>query len=399
MGAACGVGGAKYNKMPEQLIPDHLRPNVKEVAFQATHPEWSKPDFMTFAKPKDGDDGVGRFYSARSQFVGRWRLEKNTLLLSWDSEKNIDIVRAMETEKHWKNDQTNLTLNLAHPDILPMWFAPSVLNRKYELMKTCEKNFECPICFFDLPLAPACVVRDRKRRSCPHYFHLECAKRVLMRKKVMQPYCPECGARFDDCKEIPSLIDDPRGWFQTCDADLSGNLDKDEILSALGAMLPVERDKLARQIDLNWSFWDPSGDGSIDLDEFLTPDNGLREFVIRNFHDFKKPAFDVNQVPRMETHPVQWFEYWDRDGGGSLDREEFIRAMVKTFCVTIWGDPVLHRAQETRELGQMMWRMMGLHEFDCVPFEEFVKPQGLYDTILHNHVQGTYFGEDDQGGD
>ena len=54
-----------------------------------------------------------------------------------------------------KNDQTNLTLNLAHPDILPMWFAPSVLNRKYELMKTCEKNFECPICFFDLPLAPA----------------------------------------------------------------------------------------------------------------------------------------------------------------------------------------------------------------------------------------------------
>ena len=51
--------------------------------------------------PPQGDDGVGRFYSARSQFVGRWRLEKNTLLLSWDSEKNIDIVRAMETEKHW----------------------------------------------------------------------------------------------------------------------------------------------------------------------------------------------------------------------------------------------------------------------------------------------------------
>ena len=37
---------------------------------------------------------------------------------------------------------------------------------------------------------------------------------------------------------------------------------------------------------------------------------------------------------------------------------------------------MLHRAQETRELGQMMLRMMGLHEFDCVPFEDFVKPQG-----------------------
>ena len=55
--------------MPEQLIPDHLRPNVKEVAFQATHPEWSKPDFMTFAKPKDGTRAVSVVMTNGSSFV------------------------------------------------------------------------------------------------------------------------------------------------------------------------------------------------------------------------------------------------------------------------------------------------------------------------------------------
>merc|ERR1712118_16888 len=72
--------------------------------------------------------------------------------------------------------------------------------------------------------------------------------------------------------------------------------------------------------------------------------------------------------------------YWDRDGGGTLDREEFTRAMVKTFCVNVWGDPVLSRAQETRELGGMIWRNQGLHEFDAISFEDFIKPYGLYDT-------------------
>jgi len=193
------------------------------------------------------------------------------------------------------------------------------------------------------------------------------------------------------------MIDDPRGWFQTCDADLSGSLDKEEIVNALGSMLLVDREKLQKTIDLNWSMWDPSGDGDIDVDEFLRPEDGLREFIIRNFADFKKPAFDISQVPLMETHPVQWFEYWDRDGGGTLDREEFTRAMVKTFCVNVWGDPVLSRAQETRELGGMIWRNQGLHEFDAISFEDFIKPYGLYDTLVHNVVQGTFFGEEENG--
>merc|ERR1711937_670602 len=159
--------------------------------------------------------------------------------------------------------------------------------------------------------------------------------------------------------------------FQTCDADLSGTLDKEEILNALGSMLLVDRDKLQKTIDLNWALWDPNGDGDVDIDEFLRPEDGLREYVIRNCADFKKPAFDVSQVPLMEAHPVQWFEYWDRDGGGSLDREEFTRAML--------------------------WRQIGLHEFDTITFEDFMKPHGLCDTLVHNVVQGTFFGEEENG--
>ena len=72
-------------------------------------------------------------------------------------------------------------------------------------------------------------------------------------------------------------------------------------------------------------------------------------------------------------------------------------AQVKTFCVNVWGDPVLSRAQETRELGAMLWRQIGLHEFDTITFEDFMKPHGLYDTLVHNVVQGTFFGEEENG--
>jgi len=398
MGAAASAFRRKKEKQEPEAppIPDEYRPQTKEVGFIASHPDWPKNDFITIGKPSKGEY-AGRFYSANKQFVGRWQIQSNTLALSWDKERPIDYVRAGKTEEFWFNDQTKLTLKLQSPSILPLWLAPSVLGRKFDLIKTCEKHFECPICYFDLPIATPCVVRDRKRRVCPHYFHHECANRVLAKRHTVTPVCPECGAKFSDAKEIPSMIDDPRGWFQTCDADLSGSLDKEEIVNALGSMLLVDREKLQKTIDLNWSMWDPSGDGDIDVDEFLRPEDGLREFIIRNFADFKKPAFDISQVPLMETHPVQWFEYWDRDGGGTLDREEFTRAMVKTFCVNVWGDPVLSRAQETRELGGMIWRNQGLHEFDAISFEDFIKPYGLYDTLVHNVVQGTFFGEEENG--
>jgi len=119
---------------------------------------------------------------------------------------------------------------------------------------------------------------------------------------------------------------------------------------------------------------------------------------MKHLGELKKDSVKArpDEVPNLDTHPREWFEYWDKDGSGTLERDEAIRAMIKSFCLTTWGEPVLQMAHDMREVAVNLWTELGYHEFDSVNFDEFIKPYGFADTFVHNQVHCAFFGEDDE---
>jgi hypothetical protein len=198
-------------------------------------------------------------------------------------------------------------------------------------------------------------------------------------------------------KQLPDLLKDPRLWFQLCDTDLTGSLDKQEVLEGLLAVLPVERVRLEKSISDSWSNWDSSGDGSIEIAEFINPESGLKAFLVKNYNIFRKSssaAKERDNIPSLDADPRKWFDHWDSDKSGTLERIEIMRALIKTFCVTAWGDPLIHRANDISELTLSLWDMLGYSSRDRLNFEEFMKPYGLADQVIHNMTHGQFFGED-----
>lgn len=378
------------------------RPDAEVVTAESSHPEWDHADLLVFEKPHPGgqfEDG-GRFYSKRSRNVGSWKVTNNVLLLNWEDQRKPEMLRAEVSELIWVNDQSRMKVTVLEPEILPDWFAPPFLSKRFESTTQAENNFECNICYFELYRFPAGVLRKHSRRVCPHYFHADCAnflKKQSKRNNVPRR-CPVCQAEFTDVKVLPDLLKDPRGWFTIVDADFGGTLDQDEVINALGAVLPVDRKKLQRTVDSHWHEWDPDGDMTIDVHEFLSPDRGLREYIIKHLADLKKESGQVraNDIPSLDTHPRKWFEYWDVDRSGSLEKDELARALMRTFAITSWGDPVLSMAHDMREICDVIWKDLGYHEFDAVEFEEFIKPHGVADTFLHNQIHCAFFGEDNE---
>ena len=139
----------------------------------------------------------------------------------------------------------------------------------------------------------------------------------------MDASCNCCGAKFNEAKELPDIQTDARGFFQMADTDCGGSLSQQEVLTSLGACLPIPREKLEDGIKNHWFEWDPDNGGTITLREFLAKEGGLRDFAVTLLRDLRarggvmKPQ-DQSEIPSLETHPKQWFEYWDADNSGNF---------------------------------------------------------------------------------
>eukprot|EP00971_Amphidinium_carterae_P097738 1934169-Amphidinium_carterae.1 len=189
----------------------------------------------------------------------------------------------------------------------------------------------------------------------------------------------------------------PREWFATVDADFSGELNQREVVDALGASMPMKRDKLSKSVASHWRTWDPDNDGGVSMDEFLKPVYGMRDWVIKHhksvgYHE--TPLTDVKDLPDIDSDPRGWFEYWDVDNNGAMDRDEIIRALIRTFCVQSVSGPQMDYAHEVRSMVHTIWRDINYSPFDEIPFTEFIKPYGVADQFLHNHLHLQWFGED-----
>jgi hypothetical protein len=390
----------------------------------------------------------GSFFSKTTDEVGEWFFDDGLITLKWGvSMRQFEFhQKSHSSEINWKCDiypyELNIT-NLGPNKYLPGWIipiAPEDTRTYYERRRLerevrfqvdegkargdmASRHTECPICFFELHLFPVAILRFQSKRSCPHYFHATCASMYKTRVENMilmdtknhgdnenkhhiqtrRVACPVCMSRFTEVKTLPDLLADPRLWFQLCDTDLTGTLDKKEVIAGLLAVLPVERPRLEKALDEYWSSWDQSGDGFIAFQEFIDPETGLKSFVLNNYNIFKRDreasSKALRDIPPLDSKPRQWFDYWDQNHSGTLERIEIIRAMIKTFCVTAWGDPLIRRAPDIAQLSQALWDALGYKPREKISFQEFMKPFGLADQVIHNHVHGQFFGDSDGTGE
>ena len=344
--------------------------------------------------------------------------------MTWDrTGRSVEFIqKSVATELEWATAGGSTEMKFAKNSdsiYLPEWIIPIdpeelrleevKRSREREVRQQIEEGnargamseafSECPVCFFELHLFPVAVLRYQSKRSCAHYLHAMCANayRHRLEARNQRVACPICYNRFTEVKTLPDLLTDPRLWFQLCDTDLTGSLDKKEVLDGLLAVLPVDRGRLENAINGSWDHWDTSGDASIELGEFIDPLSGLKAFLVKNYNVFRKNANEVSkskEVPSLDSHPKEWFEYWDNNNSGTLERIELARALVKTFCVTAWGDPMIQRAHDMSELSLSVWDMLGYKPREKITFEEFMKPFGLADQVMHNYIHGEYFGVD-----
>lgn len=83
--------------------------------------------------------------------------------------------------------------------------------------------------------------------------------------------------------------------------------------------------------------------------------------------------------PDIRVSKEQWFQYHDRDASGGLDRQEIANALIATF-----GVHDLRRQAEIRKAVEACWGMFDYDYNGVVNRQEFLRPEGLADTIIAN---------------
>jgi hypothetical protein len=83
--------------------------------------------------------------------------------------------------------------------------------------------------------------------------------------------------------------------------------------------------------------------------------------------------------PDIRSNKHAWFDYFDRDRSGGIDRRELVAAIIETFGVQ---DP--SKRADIASAVEACWGMMDFDANGTVSREEFLRPDGLADTIIAN---------------
>ncbi|KAI9016678.1 hypothetical protein DFJ74DRAFT_239175 [Hyaloraphidium curvatum] len=237
------------------------------------------------------------------------------------------------------------------------------------------EHAECLLCFDEMHKYPAAVFASAEnRRTCPHFMHLTCAESLVTARHAL---CPACRRPFAKVRPVPAYDADPRGFFDAVDGDANGSLSKFEVVSVLKALLPIDYRALERDVDSFWTRWDTDSSGELSYEELCGP-QGLLVYVRDKF----RRSGDRPEPPPLNHNNLRaWFEYWDEDGSQELDKEEVVRALIKTFRLST----DLARVRETREMVDNIWGLFDHDGSGDVDINEFLQPdEGLGDTILAN---------------
>lgn len=228
-------------------------------------------------------------------------------------------------------------------------------------------HHECAMCFEPLHSSPAagCMSdRNNEQRSCRHLYHHACLERVENNQ------CPLCRQHYGSINDIPNPFSHPREWFKFMDADNNGTLSCEEVVEGLQAILPLDYRKITEDAERLWSVWDADGDGFISYDEFSTC--GVVGYLQQHY-----PGAPILEVPDIRQNKRGWFQYWDEDNSSSLDKNEMIRALIKTFASS--NRDKIAVIQETV---MMIWSIFDEDGSGVIEIDEFVAPDNFADTII-----------------
>ncbi len=206
------------------------------------------------------------------------------------------------------------------------------------------QHAECPICFEPLCRGEIGVFLDASgQRVSKHFYNLAAARELLANGNST---CPLTRKPIASVRQVPDIRSDPDGWFGTVDVDGDGQLSLAEVVEALKAMLPVDPyafDRAAAQPGW-WQQYDRDGSGFIERHELPK----LVEYVQKQVAARRTSE---TLIPNIRADRNAWFGYWDEDDSGTLDKEEVVRALLKTLQLT--SDPA--RVAQMRSTVDAIW--------------------------------------------
>ncbi|KAJ1640248.1 hypothetical protein T492DRAFT_930758 [Pavlovales sp. CCMP2436] len=85
------------------------------------------------------------------------------------------------------------------------------------------------------------------------------------------------------------------------------------------------------------------------------------------------------QVPDIRSNKAVWFDHYDRDRSGGIDRRELVSALIETFDVR---EP--HRQADIGSAVEACWGMFDFDYNGVVSRQEFLRTEGLADVIIAN---------------
>ena len=292
-----------------------------------------------------------------------------------------------------------------------------------------EEHQECAVCYDDLcsHRTAVFVKQDGRTRTCKHYFHAACARELLehadqemmmdqggefeeeeeedddddgeeaasrsggsrsnsnnnngnnvrntTKRNRISATCPICRVPVYGSVNVPSCSTNPNLWFDIVDIDDDGKVSPTDLVTILRAQFLVDwrtiEKKLTGEI---WPKYDANNEGFISRDELLKPD-GLLDYLLKTF---ETPKRRFRNCPNLEMQPRKWFEYWDEDHSGTLDSEELIRALVKTFNLNAEVRSLRAMAESVRSV----WGAFDQEDKGEISLDEFIAPEGLAQSIV-----------------
>lgn len=243
-----------------------------------------------------------------------------------------------------------------------------------ELFSQVGEHTECALCFDPL-CARQCVLlmQDDLRRTCRHIFHEDCIHDLCSTFTQSDSFlCPLCRLSYSAGKLLPNPLQHPLEYFQALDHNNSGDLNIQEVKDGLTATIPLDSQRIDKEVDNLFSVWDTTGSGTISVEEFSGSESRIMAYIRKYY------PLPAGNIPNIREKPRDWFTHFDEDKDGTLDKGEVTRAVAKT--VNLLDDT------HVQDFINNVWAIFDDDDNGSIDIDEFTRSDGLGDMIIANLV-------------
>lgn len=241
---------------------------------------------------------------------------------------------------------------------------------------------ECVICFESLCDAPVAVLHQKTgQRACRHFFHRHCADACPVARG-----CPLCRADYDTVALVPELSY-PEAWFETMRVTHKDFLTVEEVFHSIAATVAVSSSALEAMLPSLWLARGKDVQDPVLFDDLFgsEPLGLLWELQERLAFESAGLSNKAEETPAPDfmLDKRAWFEHWDTDRSGVLEREEVVRGLAKSFRSDVPAK-LCRKRLRMRFLVDEMWPAVDFDGNDLITLDEFCQADGLADLILRN---------------